>query len=134
MHDAKWSEENTEPKPVKSLSFRLTIIMVDLRDKARYQRGHSAHYRNFKLATSTFVLSIIDVDFYSHIPQVLHFYYKTLKLGAFWQLSVIWLAGSLYVRRFPPQQSVRIEVLNRVHLKVFTKKWIRENIRNSKIK
>ena len=32
--------------------------MVVFRGKARYQRGHSAHYRGSKLATSTFVLSI----------------------------------------------------------------------------
>ena len=31
--------------------------MVVLRDKARYQRGHSAQYSGFKLASSTFVLS-----------------------------------------------------------------------------
>ena len=28
--------------------------------KARYQRGHSAQYNGFKLATSTFVLSILE--------------------------------------------------------------------------
>ena len=29
----------------------------------------------FKLATSTFVLSTLDLYLHSHIPQVLHFYY-----------------------------------------------------------
>ena len=32
--------------------------MVVYRGKARYQRGHSAQYSGFKLANSTFVLSI----------------------------------------------------------------------------
>ena len=39
------------------LAFMLTIFVVDLRGKACYQRGHSAHY--FKLANSTFVISIL---------------------------------------------------------------------------
>ena len=34
-------------------------FMVDLRGKARKQRSHGAHYRSFKLAASTFVLSIL---------------------------------------------------------------------------
>ena len=76
--------------------------MVDLGGNAYYQRGHSALYRGFKLATSTFVLSTLDVylhsnnalyrglklatstfmlstlDVYlhSHIPQALRFYHK----------------------------------------------------------
>ena len=53
--------------------------MVVEMGKTRYQRGHSAHYRGFKLATSTFVLSILDVDLYSYIPQALRFYYILLK-------------------------------------------------------
>ena len=48
--------------------------MVVLRGKARYQRGHSDQYSGLKLANSTSVLSILGVDFYSHIPQALHFY------------------------------------------------------------
>ena len=36
---------------------------------------YSAQYRSFKLATSTFMLSIIDAHLYSHISQVLRFYY-----------------------------------------------------------
>ena len=48
--------------------------MVILRSKARNQCGHSAHYRGLKLATSTFVLSILDVDLY--IPQALRFDYN----------------------------------------------------------
>ena len=30
------------------------------------------HYRGFKLVTSTFPLSILNVDLYNHIPQALH--------------------------------------------------------------
>ena len=37
--------------------------MVVSRGKARYQRGHSAQYNGFKLATSTFVLSILEFIF-----------------------------------------------------------------------
>ena len=37
---------------------RPTIFMVDLRCKARYQRGYNAHISGSKLATSTHVLSI----------------------------------------------------------------------------
>ena len=44
------------------LALRLSIFIVGLRDKARYQRRHSAHYRGFKLATLSFVLSIVNVD------------------------------------------------------------------------
>ena len=40
---------------------------------ARYQPCHSVHFRSFKLATSTFVLSILDVDLYTQIPQALRF-------------------------------------------------------------
>ena len=36
--------------------------MVVLRNKARYQRGHSVHYRGLKLATNTYVLSVLDVN------------------------------------------------------------------------
>ena len=43
------------------------FFMVVLRGKARYQRGHSAHYRDFKLATSTLMLCIFDVVLYSHL-------------------------------------------------------------------
>ena len=48
------------------LAFKLTIFVVHLRGKACYKRGHSAQYSGFQLATSTFVLSILDIDFYSH--------------------------------------------------------------------
>ena len=34
--------------------------------KAPYQRGHSAQYSSFKLATSTFVLSILEFIATSH--------------------------------------------------------------------
>ena len=37
--------------------------MVVLRGNARYQRGHRAQYSGFKLATSTFVLSILEFIF-----------------------------------------------------------------------
>ena len=65
--------------------------MVDVGGKARYQRGHSdgreerhtAHYCRFKLATSTFVLSMLDNDFYSNIPQALRFYYIHQLSGLF---------------------------------------------------
>ena len=57
------------------LAIRLTISYGRFRDKARYQRGHNALYRGFKLATSTFVLSTLDVYLYSHILQALRFYY-----------------------------------------------------------
>ena len=39
------------------------------------QHGHSAQYSDFKLATSTFVLSIFELYLYSHIPQALRFYH-----------------------------------------------------------
>ena len=42
------------------LTIRLAFFMVVERDEARYQRGHSAQYSGFKLATSTFVLSILE--------------------------------------------------------------------------
>ena len=45
---------------VCSYKDELTIFMVVYRGKARYQRGHSAQYSGFKLATSTFVLSILE--------------------------------------------------------------------------
>ena len=41
----------------------VTIFMVVLRGKAHYQRGHSAQYSGFKLATSTIVLSILKFVF-----------------------------------------------------------------------
>ena len=50
--------------------------MAMLKDNARNQRGHSAYYHGFKLAICSFVLSILDVDLYSHIPQALRFYYN----------------------------------------------------------
>ena len=43
--------------------------------------GHSTHYRDFKLATSAFVLYILDVDLYIHIPQALRFYHIS---STFW--------------------------------------------------
>ena len=42
--------------------------------KARCQRSHSALYRGFRLVTSTFVLSTLDVYLYSYIPQALLFF------------------------------------------------------------
>ena len=39
------------------------FLMLDLRGKARYQRGHSAQCSGIKLATSTFVLSILEFIF-----------------------------------------------------------------------
>ena len=38
-------------------------------------------YRGFKLATSTFVLSILVIDFYNHILQELHFDYITCTVS-----------------------------------------------------
>ena len=35
----------------------------------------STHYCGFKLATCTYVLSILDIDLYSNIQQALHFCY-----------------------------------------------------------
>ena len=61
-----------------AVAIRLTIFYGRFRGKARYQRGHSAHYRDLKLATSTFVLSTPDVYLYSHIPQALRFSYILL--------------------------------------------------------
>ena len=49
------------------------MFMIDVMDKACYQHGHGTHFRGFNLATSTFVLSILDVDLYSYIPQALRF-------------------------------------------------------------
>ena len=49
--------------------------MLDLTFQARYHCGHSAHYRGFKLATRTLVVSVLDNDLYSHIPQALRFYF-----------------------------------------------------------
>ena len=40
----------------------LTIFVIDLRGKARYQCDHSVHFRCFKFATSCLVLSIVNVD------------------------------------------------------------------------
>ena len=37
--------------------------MLGLKGGGRYQRSHSAHYRGFKLATNTFVLSILEFIF-----------------------------------------------------------------------
>ena len=50
--------------------------VVDSSDKALNQRGSSAHAHigGFTLATSTFVLSILDV-YYRHNPQALRFHY-----------------------------------------------------------
>ena len=56
-----------------SLQAERLLFMVDLRGKALYQRGYTARYCGFKLATSTVVLSILDVYHYSHIPQALRF-------------------------------------------------------------
>ena len=39
--------------------------MLVLRGKCCYQRGHKSLYCGFRLATSTFVLSILDVEFIS---------------------------------------------------------------------
>ena len=63
--------------------------MVVLMGKARYQRNHSAHYRGFKLATSMFVLSILDINLYSHIPQALHFYHYRIIMSSFLETTVL---------------------------------------------
>ena len=68
--DEAWESRNSCPWLP---AFRLTILMIDLMDKAPYQRGHSAHYCGFKLATSTFVQSIFDIDLYCNILQALRF-------------------------------------------------------------
>ena len=47
-----------------------------------YQRGHGVKYSDFKLATSTSVLSILEF-FYSHIPQALRFYHYLCFFGNF---------------------------------------------------
>ena len=36
------------------------FFVVNLRSKVHYQRGHTAQYSGFKLAASTFVLSILE--------------------------------------------------------------------------
>ena len=56
--------------------------MVVLMGKARYQSGHCVHYRGLKLATSTFVLSLLDADLYSHIQQAFRIDYI---LCSFWK-------------------------------------------------
>ena len=54
---------------------------VDFRAKARNQRCHSTLFNGFKFATSTFVLYILNVYHYSHIPQALRFLYNLSSLG-----------------------------------------------------
>ena len=49
--------------------------MVDLRDKARYQRGISINFMGLNLATRTYVLFILDDCYLSHTPQALRFHY-----------------------------------------------------------
>ena len=49
--------------------------------KARYQRGVSFHFSCYRLATSTFVLSVLVVNHSSHIPQALRFYYYLSSVG-----------------------------------------------------
>ena len=45
--------------------------MVKYCESGCYQRGHGAHIHGFKLATSTFVLSLLNVHLYYHIQQAL---------------------------------------------------------------
>mgnify|MGYP001793933925 CR=1 FL=1 len=44
--------------------------MIALRGKAHYQLGHSAQYSRFKLATSTFVLSILDIGIQKYLQII----------------------------------------------------------------
>ena len=48
--------------------------------------GHSAHYHGFKFTTSTFVLSLLDIDLCSHMPQALCFDHI---LWSFWELEPV---------------------------------------------
>ena len=48
---------------LNTLNYKLTTFIVFWRNKAYYQRGHSAQYSGVKLATSTFVLSILELIF-----------------------------------------------------------------------
>ena len=67
-------------KSIQVLGVHTIIFMVDFRGKARYQHCYSAHYRGFRLVTSTFVLCILNVDLYSHIPQALRFHFNLCPL------------------------------------------------------
>ena len=53
----------TRTKRPKQLSMTANIyahFMVDLRGNVSYQRGFIVNFNGFKVATSTFVLSILD--------------------------------------------------------------------------
>ena len=52
--------QGTRDRNKRKLTLRY-YHMVDFRGKTRYQRGHSVHVSGFKLATSMFVLSILDI-------------------------------------------------------------------------
>ena len=84
--------------------------MVDLKGKACYQLGLSAHFSGFKLATSMFVLSVLGVYNYSHIPQALHFdYYQTVNLNFITNINIFFILttfcslsmDSLVIFRYP---------------------------------
>ena len=77
------------------------FFVVVLRVKVRYQCGNNAHHRGFKLATNTFVLSILDVDLYSHIPQELHVY-CTFNMGE------LYLSSIFRHHHFPPHHQYHI--------------------------
>ena len=51
--------------------------------------------RGFKLATSTFVLSKLDVYLHTHIPQALRFYYI---LCSFWEPESLFASYTILMR------------------------------------
>ena len=62
--------------------------IVVLRCYALYKPGLSANFSSFKLAASTYVLSILDVYHLSHIPQALHFHYYLSSSVGIWACFV----------------------------------------------
>ena len=69
----------------------LTIYYGSLKGKARYQRGHSAQYSGFKLATSTFVLSVLDSDVYQTLLKTsANKFFGFVKLSIFfWHFETV---------------------------------------------
>ena len=63
------------------------FFMVVSRDKARYQRGHSAQYSGFKLATCTFVLSILEFIFIATSNK--HYAFVFAKKLVYFNLKLI---------------------------------------------
>ena len=59
---ASLCQAETAVSMAASIQAHSLFSMAVIWGKASYQRRHSANYRGFKLARSTFVLSILDVN------------------------------------------------------------------------